>query len=461
MRRRSFANGPAAARGARHGARGARYARRAAAAAAYDRCARGGARRARRLLSCGTARGELGGGGAGGGGVARGPHPELGARAGAQHGATHEPLGVRCSAAARHLDERSIRAPSRARAGGHPLGTARYCSVHAPTLVQCHIHLLKVRGRAAQDKASARDDAFDGARDGAALASVIPTTPTNPTTPTRRVIWCMRRRRGRIRSGAVAGAYGATSGGGSGSTSSSTKASHGHGRAVVGSSSSSSGGQARHAPLWARHGALSAALLLKDSLCVVHLFEDARRIGTTLSSPPTTETTGRRTGRDQPRRTGRRDALVHANGTEMARAVSGAVVAASVTPLVNFGRVHVSLLVLLRCVPPSARAVAGAEQEHAARLSLRLLAQLPRLPPPRLKAGQLPPFASPDSRGHSGELPRPGAASSAPTTRVIWCKRHRPQPRARYGTRWAQHGARNAQYGARWARRTQLARCAV
>jgi hypothetical protein len=73
-------------------------------------------------------------------------------------------------------------------------------------------------------------------------------------------------------------------------------------------------------------------------------------------------------------------------------------VAASVTPLVNFGRVHVSLL--LRCVPPSARAVAGAEQEHAgavagaeqehagavagaeqehaARLSLRLLAQLLR-----------------------------------------------------------------------------------
>jgi hypothetical protein len=292
---------------------------------------------------------------------------------------------------------------------------------------------------------------------------------TTLSTPTRRVIWCMRRRRGRIRSGAVAGAYGAASGGGSGSTSSSTEASHGHGRAVVGSSSSS-GGQARHAPLWARHGALSAALLLKDSLCVVHLFEDARRIGTTLSSPPTTETTGRRTGRDQPRRTGRRDALVHANGTEMARAVPGsemaravpgAEVAASVTPLVNFGRVHVSLLVLLRCVPPSARAVAGAEQEHAARLSLRLLAQLPRLPPPRLKAGQLPPFASPDSRGHSGELPRPGAASSAPTTRVIWCKRRRPQPGARYGTRWAQHGARSAQYGARWARRTQLARCAV
>jgi hypothetical protein len=62
----------------------------------------------------------------------------------------------------------------------------------------------------------------------------------------------------------------------------------------------------------------------------------------------------------------------------MARAVPGAEVAASVTPLVNFGRVHVSLLVLLRCVPPSARAVAGAEQEHAARLSLRLLAQLLR-----------------------------------------------------------------------------------
>jgi hypothetical protein len=101
----------------------------------------------------------------------------------------NEPLGVRCSAAARHRDERSIRAPSRARAGGHPLGTARYCSVHAPFLVQCHIHhaLLKVRGRAAQDNASARDDALDGARDGAALASVIP-TPTNPPTPTRRVI---------------------------------------------------------------------------------------------------------------------------------------------------------------------------------------------------------------------------------------------------------------------------------
>jgi hypothetical protein len=114
-----------------------------------------------------------------------------------------------------------------------------------------------------------------------------PYHPYQPNHPTRRVIWCMRRRRGRIRSGAVAGAYGAASGGGSGSTSSSTEASHGHGRAVVGSSSSG-GGQARHAPLWARHGALSAALLLKDSLCVVHLFEDARRIGTTLSSPPTT-----------------------------------------------------------------------------------------------------------------------------------------------------------------------------
>ena len=139
----------------------------------------------------------------------------------------------------------------------------------------------------------------------------------------------MRRRRGRIRSGAVAGAYGAASGGGSGSTSSSTEASHGHGRAVVGSSSSS-GGQARHAPLWARHGTLSAALLLKDSLCVVHLFEVARRIGTTLSSPPATETTGRRTGRDQPRRTGRRDALVHASGTEMARAVPGAEMARAV-----------------------------------------------------------------------------------------------------------------------------------
>ena len=114
-----------------------------------------------------------------------------------------------------------------------------------------------------------------------------PYHPYQPNHPTRRVIWCMRRRRGRIRSGAVAGAYGAASGGGSGSTSSSTEASHGHGRAVVGSSSSG-GGQARHAPLWARHGTLSAALLLKDSLCVVHLFEVARRIGTTLSSPPTT-----------------------------------------------------------------------------------------------------------------------------------------------------------------------------
>jgi hypothetical protein len=153
-------------------------------------------------------------------------------------------------------------------------------------------------------------------------------------------------------------------------------------------------------------------------------------------------------------------------GAEMARAVPGAEVAASVTPLVNFGRVHVSLL--LRCVPPSAgavagaeqehaRAVAGAEQEHAARLSLRLLAQLLRhsLESPngwqllpllhhlfnerantpaltshvllllgcrllasieaQLKAGELPPFAAPDSRGHSGELPRPSmsAASSA------------------------------------------------
>jgi hypothetical protein len=247
----------------------------------------------------------------------------------------------------------------------------------------------------------------------------------------------MRRRRGRI-SGAVAGAYGAASGGGSGSTSSSTEASHGHGRAVVGSSSSS-GGQARHAPLWARHGTLSAALLLKDSLCVVHLFEVARRTGTTLSSPPTTA----------PKPPGA------VSGAEVARAVPGAEVAASVTPLVNFGRVHVSLL--LRCVPPSARAVAGAEQEHAARLSLRLLAQLLRhsLESPngwqllpllhhlfnerantpaltshvllllgcrllasieaQLKAGELPPFAAPDSRGHSGELPRPSmsAASSA------------------------------------------------
>ena len=94
-------------------------------------------------------------------------------------------------------------------------------------------------------------------------------------------------------------------------------------------------------------------------------------------------------------------------------------------------------------------------------LGCRLLASSPPRLEAQLKAGQLPPFASPDSRGHSGELPRPGAASSAPTTRVIWCKRRRPQPGARYGTRWAQHGARNAQYGARWARRTQLARCAV
>jgi hypothetical protein len=87
------------------------------------------------------------------------------------------------------------------------------------------------------------------------------------------------------------------------------------------SSSSTHRGQARHAPLWARHGTLSAALLL---------FEVARRIGTTLSSPPATETTGRRTGRDQPRRTGRRDALVHASGTEMARAVPGAEMARAV-----------------------------------------------------------------------------------------------------------------------------------
>jgi hypothetical protein len=115
-------------------------------------------------------------------------------------------------------------------------------------------------------------------------------------------------------SDAVAGAYGAASGSSSGSTSSSTEASHGHGRAVVGSSteaprssaamwasagyfastpttaptshghwravvgnssrsgggvsssSSTHGGQARHAPLWARHGTLSATLLLfKDA----------------------------------------------------------------------------------------------------------------------------------------------------------------------------------------------------
>ena len=181
--------------------------------------------------------------------------------------------------------------------------------------------------------------------------------------------------------------------------------SHGHGRAVVGSSSSSGGiayvssagvssssthrGQARHAPLWARHGTLSAALLLKDSLCVVHLFEVARRIGTTLSSLPTTapKPPGAVPGATSRAVTGATTPLSNACGAEVARTVSGAMVAASVTPLVNFGRVHVSLL--LRCVPPSARAVAGAEQEHAgavagaeqehaARLSLRLLAQLLR-----------------------------------------------------------------------------------
>ena len=175
----------------------------------------------------------------------------------------------------------------------------------------------------------------------------------------------------------------------------------------------------------------------------------------------------------------------------MTRAVSGAVVAASVTPLVNFGRVHMSLL--LRCVPPSARAVAGAEQEHAravagaeqehaARLSLRLLAQLLRhslerpngwqlLPllhhlsnerantpaltshvllllgcrllasiEAQLKAGELPPFAAPDSRGHSGELPRPSMSAA---------------PSAQYGTRGHSGelprpgAAPSAQYGAR------------
>jgi hypothetical protein len=208
--------------------------------------------------------------------------------------------------------------------------------------------------------------------------------------------------------------------------------SHGHGRAVVGSSSSSGGiayvssagvssssthrGQARHAPLWARHGTLSAALLLKDSLCVVHLFEVARRIGTTLSSLPTTapKPPGAVPGATSRAVTGATTPLSNACGAEVARAVSGAMVAASVTPLVNFGRVHVSLL--LRCVPPSARAVAGAEQ-HAARLSLRLLAQLLRhslerpngwqlLPllllgcrllasiEAQLKAGELPPFAA-------------------------------------------------------------------
>jgi hypothetical protein len=172
--------------------------------------------------------------------------------------------------------------------------------------------------------------------------------------------------------------------------------SHGYGRAVVGSSSSSGGfayvssagvssssthgGQARHAPFWARHRTLSAALLL---------FEVARRTGTTLSSLPTTapKPPGAVPGATPRAVTGATTPLSNACGAEVARAVSGAVVAASVTPLVNFGRVHVSLL--LRCVPPSARAVAGAEQEHAravagaeqehaARLSLRLLAQLLR-----------------------------------------------------------------------------------
>jgi hypothetical protein len=178
--------------------------------------------------------------------------------------------------------------------------------------------------------------------------------------------------------------------------------SHGHGRAVVGSSSSSGGiayvssagvssssthrGQARHAPLWARHGTLSAALLLKDSLCVVHLFEVARRIGTTLSSLPTTapKPPGAVPGATSRAVTGATTPLSNACGAEVARAVSGVMVAASVTSLVNFGTVHVSLL--LRCVPPKharrrgrrAGACGRRRGRIAGACSLRLLAQLLR-----------------------------------------------------------------------------------
>jgi hypothetical protein len=275
--------------------------------------------------------------------------------------------------------------------------------------------------------------------------------------------------------------------------------SHGHGRAVVGSSSSSGGiayvssagvssssthrGQARHAPLWARHGTLSAALLLKDSLCVVHLFEVARRIGTTLSSLPTTapKPPGAVPGGTSRAVTGATTPLSNACGAEVARAVSGAMVAASVTPLVNFGRVHVSLL--LRCVPPSARAVAGAEQEHAgavagaeqehaARLSLRLLAQLLRHSLERPNGWQLLPLlhhlfherANTPARTCSFSS---AAASSPPTGRgaaqggraAALCRAARPG--AQDGALRAQHGARLAQHSARRARRTQLARFAV
>jgi hypothetical protein len=136
----------------------------------------------------------------------------------------NEPLGVRCSAAARH------RAPSRVRAGGHPLVLLGALPA-APPLVQCHIHhaLLKVRGRAAQDSATA---ATTPATAPATAPETAPTTapPLSPSSLTSLPAEASGA------SGAVAGAYGAASGSGSGSTSSSTVASHGHGRAVVGSS---------------------------------------------------------------------------------------------------------------------------------------------------------------------------------------------------------------------------------
>ncbi len=122
----------------------------------------------------------------------------------------NEPLGVRCSAAARH------RAPSRVRAGGHPLVLLGALPA-APPLVQCHIHhaLLKVRGRAAQDSATA---ATTPATAPATAPETAPTTapPLSPSSLTSLPAEASGA------SGAVAGAYGAASGSGSGSTSSST-----------------------------------------------------------------------------------------------------------------------------------------------------------------------------------------------------------------------------------------------